>query len=303
MLARMQQGLTIGALFLAGLWFVGFWQAGRPAWAVAGVILVLVGHAIVLGVEFLFMGRVNRDDPALPSSAAQRWAAWWGEARSAPLVFCWRQPFCSRRWPDFLPAAPISDEARLRGVVLVHGFVCNRGLWNGWMPRLRALGIPHVAVDLEPVFGSIDDYLPIIDAAVSRVQQATGMPPLIVAHSMGGLAVRRWWAGLADNSRVHHLVTLGTPHHGTWLGRWALSANTLQMQLSSPWQQRLEQHERPHTRARITCFYSHCDNIVFPASTATLSGADNRHLAGVAHVQMVDQPQPYEEALRLLSTR
>ena len=30
------------------------------------------------------------------------------------------------------------------------------------------------------------------------------------------------------------------------------------------------------------------DNIVFPASTATLPGADNRHLPAVAHVHMAD---------------
>jgi triacylglycerol lipase len=303
MLARAQRTLTIGALLLAGLWFGIWWRAARPGWAVAGLVFVLIGHSLVLGMEFVFMGRVNRGDPAPPSSVIQRLAAWWGEARCAPLVFCWRQPFRSQRWPDFLPATQPLAQTPTRGIVLVHGFVCNRGLWNGWMPRLRALGVPHVAVNLEPVFGSIDDYLPIIEEAVRRVEQATGMPPLIVAHSMGGLAVRRWWAGVADDDRVHHIVTLGTPHRGTWLGRWALSANTVQMRLGSHWQAQLEQHETQTRRAKFTCFYSHCDNIVFPASTATLPGADNRHLAGVAHVQMVDRPQPFEEALRLLRAR
>ena len=39
---------------------------------------------------------------------------------------------------------------------------------------------------------------------------------------------------------------------------------------------------------RFTCFYGHCDNIVFPASTATLPGADNRHIAG--HARMCTWP-------------
>ncbi len=302
MLARVQRTLTLGALLLASLWYGFWWQGGRPGWAVVGVVFVLTSHSLVLGLEFVFMGRINRGDPAPPSSVMQRWAAWWGEACSAPLVFCWRQPFFSQQWPDFLPATRPLGQTSVRGIVLVHGFFCNRGLWNGWMPRLRALGVPHVAVNLEPIFGSIDDYLPIIDEAVRRVEQATGMPPLIVAHSMGGLAVRRWWAGLADDHLVHHIVTLGTPHRGTWLGRWALSANTVQMRLGSRWQAQLEEQEGQTRRAKFTCFYSHCDNIVFPASTATLPGADNRHLAGVAHVQMVDRPQPFEEALRLLSS-
>ena len=79
-----------------------------------------------------------------------------------------------------------------RGLVLVHGFVCNRGLWNPWLPRLRAAGVPCIAVNLEPVFGS-DRRLRAADrAAVQRVTQATGRPPLLVAHSMGGLALRAW---------------------------------------------------------------------------------------------------------------
>ena len=50
----------------------------------------------------------------------------------------------------------------------------------------------------------------------------------------------------------------------------------------------------------MTCFYSHCDNIVFPPVTATLQGADNRHLPGVAHVQMADHPEPWHELQRCL---
>jgi hypothetical protein len=37
---------------------------------------------------------------------------------------------------------------------------------------------------------------------------------------------------------------------------------------------------------------------VFPAANATLPGADNRHIAGVAHVHMVDHPQVVAEILR-----
>ena len=54
-----------------------------------------------------------------------------------------------------------------------------------------------------------------------------------------------------------------------------------------------------HT-GRFTCFYGHADNIVFPASTGTRPGADNCHLAGAAHVQMVFEPAPPAEVLRLL---
>jgi hypothetical protein len=50
----------------------------------------------------------------------------------------------------------------------------------------------------------------ILEDAVRRLESATGLPPVIVAHSMGGLALRRWWAEHGDDSRVHHAVTIGT---------------------------------------------------------------------------------------------
>jgi triacylglycerol esterase/lipase EstA (alpha/beta hydrolase family) len=297
-LARLQRWLTCGALALAITWFVLFWRAGQPGWACAGLAIVLFGHSAVLALEFALMSTVNRHDSAPPASVRQRIAAWWGESCAATKVFCWRQPFRSRRWPDLLPP----DARGRRGVVLVHGFVCNRGLWNGWMARLHALHVPFAAVDLEPVFGSIDDYAPLIDAAVHGVEQTTALPPVIVAHSMGGLAVRRWLAGLgeAGQARAHHVVTIGSPHAGTGLARWGFSRNARQMRRASRWLRRLHDQEAGAGASRFTCFYSHCDNIVFPATTATLPGADNRHLPGVAHVQMADRPEPFEAALRHL---
>lgn len=297
-LARLQQLTTLGGIALAVGWALGAWWAGHRGWAIGGALVLVFGYAGVLAIEFVLLDRAHGDDPAPKAAAAQLVRAWWGEVCSAPLVFCWRQPFRSRRWPDHLPA----DAPGRRGVVLVHGFVCNRGLWNSWLERLTAAGVPWVAVNLEPVFGSIDDYVAIVEEAVRRVERHTGLAPLLVAHSMGGLAVRRWWAGHGDDARVHHVITIGTPHAGTWLARFAFSPNGRQMRLGSRWLRALAQQEPPGRSARFTCFYGHCDNIVFPPSTAALPGADNRHLPGVAHVHMASRREPFEEAMRRLSS-
>ena len=159
---------------------------------------------------------------------------------------------------------------------------------------------PHVAVSLEPVFGTISDYAPLIDAAVQRVQQATGLAPVLVGHSMGGLAIRAWLS-VAGSERAHRIVTIGSPHHGTWLGRFGMSRNAREMAMGTDWQRSLRQLEPAGHYERFVCFYSHCDNIVFPASTATLPGAENRHLTGMAHVHMVDHPQVLQRVVELAS--
>jgi len=297
MLARLQQFTTLGGLLLALVWAVVCWQEGHVGWALGGAALIVGGYALVLALEFVFLGFAHgADDPTPRSTAAQRAAAWWMEVCAAPRVFCWRQPFRSQRFPDHLPA----DAEGRRGVLFVHGFVCNRGLWNPWLQKLTADASPFVAVNLEPVFGSIDDYIAAIEAGMRALETCTGLPPVIVAHSMGGLAVRRWWAENGDDARVHHAITIGTPHHGTWLARFAMSRNARQMQQRSPWLATLAAREPAGRALRFTCFHSHCDNIVFPPATATLPGADNRHLVGQPHVHMADRPEPWEELQRRL---
>jgi triacylglycerol lipase len=294
MLARLQQFTTLSLLVAALLWAAWFLHRGDVAWALTGALLIVFGYAVFLAIEFVFVWFVHGADPAPKATAWQLIKAWLGEVQAAPRVFCWQQPFRSRREPDHLPGTP-----GRRGLVLVHGFVCNRGLWNRWMPRLRAQGVPFVAVNLEPVFGTISDYASTLDEAVRRVEQSTGLPPVLVGHSMGGLAIRAWYSGLGVG-RAHRVVTVGSPHRGTWLGRFGMSKNAREMALGTDWQKALEALEPSAHYERFTCFYGHCDNIVFPASTATLPGADNRHVAGIAHVHMLDHPAVFREVIALV---
>ena len=295
MLARLQQGVTLGLLAAALAWAALFASRGKPVLAVVGALAILFGYAVFLAVEFVLLVFVNRSDPAPPASLWQLVRAWAGEVLTAPRVFCWRQPFRSRAVPDFLPA-----RSRRRGVVLVHGYVCNRGLWNPMMLRLRARGVPFVAVNLEPVFGSIDAYVPIIEDAVRSVSLATGMAPVIVAHSMGGLAVRAWQADPSASVQAHRVISIGSPHRGTFLARFGHTPNARQMQLEHGWLQTLRSSEPADRFSRFTCFYGHCDNIVFPASTATLPGADNRHVPACAHVHMAHHADVLTELFRWL---
>ena len=153
-LARLQQGTTLSLLLVALAWLGWHWR-DSPALAVAGAVFILFFFSLVLAIEFVTMRYVSGGDPAPRPTWAELGRAWFSETIAALRVFAWRQPFRWREVPDHLAAAP-GQPAR-RGVVLVHGFVCNRGFWTPWMKELRARGHCFVAVNLEPVFGSIDD--------------------------------------------------------------------------------------------------------------------------------------------------
>jgi triacylglycerol esterase/lipase EstA (alpha/beta hydrolase family) len=134
---------------------------------------------------------------------------------------------------------------------------------------------------------------------VRALEQATGEAPVIVAHSMGGLAVRAWLVR-GQPHRVLRVVTVASPHQGTRIAQHGFSTNTREMRVGSPWLESLTARENADLYRRFTCFWSHCDNIVFPSANATLPGADNRHLPATPHVQMAYHPAVYEEVLRLL---
>ncbi|MEJ7747604.1 MAG: alpha/beta fold hydrolase, partial [Luteimonas sp.] len=235
-----------------------------------------VAHAVFLAAEFIATYLVSGPDPGGRASAVQCIRAWTRESRVALSVFGWRQPFRSRAVPDHMPT-----NGR-RGVVFVHGFLCNRGFWTPWLQDLRAAGHAFVAVDLEPVFGSIDSYVHILDDAIRRVTADTSHPPVLICHSMGGLAARAWLRDFGGD-RVHRIVTIGTPHGGTWLARFGHSENGRQMRMGGEWLQRIESERSCAQQVPFTCWYSNCDNIVFPTSNATLPGAHNRLVPGRGH--------------------
>lgn len=297
MLARLQQLLVFILLATAAAWLF-FSTSYSLLWVLAGLCIIAFAYTVLLALEFALLCWVNQKDPTPKATGFELLGAWWGESCVAPQVFCWRQPFRVQAIRDDL--TPHGPNQGGRGVVFVHGFFCNRGFWNPWLERLQGRGNAFVALSLEPVFGSIDDYTRLIDAAVDQVTRATGLAPLLVCHSMGGLAARAWLHTLKADARVHHVVTIGTPHRGTWLARFSHGKNGQQMRLLSSWQAQLD-HDLPANRhALFTCWYSNADNIVFPVSNATLPGADNRLIRGKAHVQMAFAPEVIDATLAML---
>ncbi len=177
------------------------------------------------------------------------------------------------------------------------------------MQRLTRENRAFVAVNLEPVFSSIDSYVPILDHALSRVKASTGLTPLLVCHSMGGLVARAWLAqhcerGEHRHDPVYRVVTIGCPHHGTWLARFSHTPNGRQMREGSDWIEDLQASWAegsaglpPH---RFTCWYSNADNIVMPSSSGALRGADNRLVQGVGHVALAQRTEVIEGTLAYL---
>jgi pimeloyl-ACP methyl ester carboxylesterase len=272
-------------------WTTGCW---------IGLYALVLGHPTLLAVEMLLARRIA----VLKGATRARWrdmpGALLGEWAESTAIFGWRMPWRSNAMEDHLPRT----SRGLRGVVFIHGYICNRGLWNPWMRRLHKLDRAYVAVSLEPVFANIDDYIPQIERAVRRIETATGLAPVIVAHSMGGLVARAWLRSRATHKRsdgtdeAARLITIGTPHRGTWLAGLAMAANTRQMRVDSDWMKALVAREPPTLPNLITSWWSECDQIVYPPPTAVFPGSEAKQLRGVGHIALTAREEIWNEIRR-----
>jgi len=280
MMAWVMRGFTLGVAILTALttWVLSRWLAW-PAALCAAVVLAIAIHAAVVASGFaLARLQAGRGDTACPSGwlAAMPREIWFS-LRNMYLDIPWRH-----RWP-------LRQPARSRGaVLLVHGYGCNRGIWRDLDTWLAARGWTVAALDLEPPRAGIDGFGAQVAAEAAALALRTHSASVtVIGHSMGGLAARAALR-IAPQAPIGHVITLATPHRGTWHARFGRGLCAAQMLPGSAWLCALQTAETPAVAARCTCVASHHDNIVCPADRALLPGAAATHVvARVGHMAIV----------------
>ncbi len=282
MLAQLLRRLILVQVLLGAA--LGYWLASSNAWPIWTLLLpaILLPFAILTIVDIV-SGLLSMA-PGEPLS--MWWRSLFGEFRAGIRIFLFRQPW-TREKPALLPAT--SNVGKVP-VVLVHGYLCNHRIWDDVTKALRANGHAVFAVNLEPVFASIDDYAPFVEAAVQSLLQHTGQAKVaLVGHSMGGLAIRAWMR-TNGTEKVARVLTLGTPHAGTKLARGTHTPNGKQMLWHSPWLAALTASESGATRALIRIAITPQDNIVCPQRPQILPGIEPAVFEGIGHLQMCTHP-------------
>jgi triacylglycerol esterase/lipase EstA (alpha/beta hydrolase family) len=293
--------LSVQLLIAAALYLLATRKLGMNNHALAALlaiaVVLLVRMAITannFGLAWLYRSETP-DHHRLNRLSAIR--LFLTEYCASMITSSWTMGFCTfREW---------QGEAGLAPVLLVHGYGCNSGYWHFMSKALRRAGISHYAIDLEPVFAGIDQFVPALHARIEEICRQTGRQKLIiVGHSMGGLVTRAY---LRDHgaARVARVITLGTPHRGTGLARFGAGHNSRQMRWNgsaaegrcSAWLARLERCEDPAARSLFISLYSHQDNIVSPQLSSCLPGAVNIEFNGVGHVALGMHPGVLREVI------
>jgi len=182
-------------------------------------------------------------------------------------------------------------EAAETPILLVHGMVDNRSIFTVLRRGLVRRGFGRIETINYSIFtADVRAAAASLGAEVERIVEETGYERIhVIGHSMGGLIARYYVTRLGGDAHVHTLVTLGTPHHGSYVAYAWDNGLTRQLRPGSPL---FEELERPveDCQTRFIVYWSDLDQVVIPQRNAALHHEDlnvhNIALRGVGHMSL-----------------
>ncbi|MFF4731598.1 esterase/lipase family protein [Streptomyces mirabilis] len=191
-------------------------------------------------------------------------------------------------------------------VLLVHGMSSNRAIFHVLRRGLRQAGFRRVT-ELNYCWLSNDvrSAARLLADEVERVCEASGHERVhVIGHSLGGVVARYYVQRMGGDARVHTLVTLGTPHHGTLAAMVPLPHQAIRqlrpgsdvlVELAGP---------APGCGTHFVAFHSDLDELIVPTANARLDHPDlqisNVPVRAVGHVSLPLHGRVVGEVCRVL---
>jgi pimeloyl-ACP methyl ester carboxylesterase len=188
-------------------------------------------------------------------------------------------------------------------VLLIPGWKDDDAVMQPLAACLRASGWPqsHVrAISFRDPCGGNAGHAREIAGSVASLQQASGAASIVaVAHSMGGLALRRYLADHHDTP-VTRAITLATPHSGTWIAWLGWGDGARDMRPGSAFLRELHAHPLP-PHVRMVCLRAPLDTRLVPRASAWLDGVECLTLPAAGHRRILSQRSVCERVVELVS--
>ena len=211
--------------------------------------------------------------------------------------------------PGKTPSRPLPPDGH-RLIVFVHGLGGHRGnfvpmqTYFKWMGRSRSVSVGFP--DRSSIEAMAEHLKRTIEELARDNQLAADNSIDIVAHSMGGIISRLALQDPAIAARVHSLVTLATPHHGTQLARYLDTTKIRALQprsaLLNELSSQLPWGSRPGM-PRLLCFWTPQDLILLPPESAVVEGARAICVPESTHLGFVLKPRVWEQIYHLLTPK
>lgn len=176
--------------------------------------------------------------------------------------------------------------------ILVPGFNDTVTMLRGMERYLQRAGIPARIISPQPSDGSVGiDVLArqLADTIAATVPPAT--PLNLVGFSMGGLICRAYLQQELDTARVERLITIATPHQGTWMAYTYHRPATLQMRPGSAFLTQLNQDLSALQRINFTSIWTPLDLTILPAHSSALPVGTMIPILSPFHYTLVSDPR------------
>jgi len=243
--------------------------------------------------------------PATVAKALGRRETYFGAGREVTsLLQCaGRYPFglraerprrAERRWPG---EAETQGPDRHSPVILIHGYGHNHSGWWVMKKHLHDGGFPVVeSFDYSPLNEDIPATARRLAAQVEALRRRTGSAQVhLIGHSLGGLLARWYVQELDGAAAVDTVVTLGTPHEGTFAAYAAPGRTAAQLRPNSWIVERLNETARRARSVRWIAFYSNVDYMIQPSRSARITHPDldavNILAKDLGHVSLILSPR------------
>jgi triacylglycerol lipase len=187
--------------------------------------------------------------------------------------------------------------AEQRTIVLVHGYLANRGPLLPLAGYLRARGHKQIlAYEYRGAAGIEQAAIGLRDFLRARVR---GGRIDLVCHSLGGLVARVYLQQLGGARRVDRCITLGTPHRGTYNAYWVTSRVGRELRPDSALLARLEASRATAAGVHFASIVAGSDNIVIPRVFA--SNDLVVHVPGLGHMGLLFSPTAFRAVAERLA--
>lgn len=195
-----------------------------------------------------------------------------------------------RTWQRFRAGSNLVAPRTGPIILLVHGFVCNAGLWGPMLRHLRNLGFARVhAVNLDPFYHSMPKSLAAFETQLNKIMhlEKASEEVILIGHSMGGVLARVFQNRHPE--RVLAAISIGAPHAGTDLAKLVSTIDAGPARPDTRWLLEFNAAiaaERDVKLLPALNIWSDTDNIVYPQGNAALSAAVDCQLNGLGHLHL-----------------
>jgi len=182
-------------------------------------------------------------------------------------------------------------------ILFVHGWNASSSTWSTMVSRFKADGWTSA----ELVNWSYN-YRQSNATTAQQIQQkvdsilaATGATKVdIITHSMGPLSAR-YYVRYIEDGKVDALVSLGGANHGTNTASFCFDISCVEMRPGSTYLNNLNSIDETWGTPRYATWWSPCDGVINPQTSALLDGATNTQTACISHSALHEDAGVYQQ--------